>query len=716
MKLWTQKLMMLALSLMIITSVSLTSTSKSHAFDDDPNAPDKYVAVKLIADKTQVSGGDTITIGVEKTIYNQWHTYWINAGDSGTPAGITWDAPEGFEFTPLQHPVPKIIDYGPLTNYGHENVTTLIQTLTLPDTLPEGAITLNASVDLLVCHEICIPETHKASLTLNGEESANPEAINAALNLLPQDKNLSGTYTLNDKNLIAKINLKDVQLNANDSINLLPIEWGLVDNTKPTAAKIKDGTITLTRPIGDRDPAEVTDFPIVIAYGEGYPQKGLSVSLTPATNTAALVAPTPNTGEISGEVAQQESNITFIQALLLAIAGGVVLNLMPCVFPVLSMKALSLINLNGKEEKKARAYGLSYTAGILLSFALIAGILIALKSGGAQIGWGFQLQNPIVIIALSYLVFIIGLNLSGLFEFSGRFGNMGQKLTAKSGHGGAFWTGVLATLVATPCTAPFMGAAVGFALTQNAFLSLLVFLGLGFGLALPYLALCYIPALRRKLPRPGAWMESFRQFLSFPMFITAAWLLWVLTQQATNESLFATLIGMISIVFALWLFKRTPSGAIGKALKIIFLVIAAIGTIAPLLSAQALPSNGQSASVSEAQNYVAYSPEKLDELLQGDEAIFINMTAAWCITCKVNEKIALNTSKTRALFAERNIQYLKGDWTNKDPAITQLLNKFNRQGVPLYIYYAPREGGKRSDPVVLPQILTSQIINETISG
>ncbi|MEM9469945.1 MAG: protein-disulfide reductase DsbD domain-containing protein, partial [Pseudomonadota bacterium] len=515
------------LVVLLIFTAGLTPQNKANAQN-----PEKYTSIRLIADKTQVEAGETITIGIEKKIYPKWHTYWVNPGDSGTALEISYDAPKGFEFGSVQHPLPKKINYGPLTNYGHEGAVTLLQELKLPNTLPNGAISLNATINLLVCEEICIPESHEVSLTLNGSEAPQTDLINQARAKLPTVFEFDGTIAEKNGNLIISVITEDTSAFENlDSITLLPIEWGIINNTTDTKAEITNTGLKLTHKRGERALSDIENFPFVIAYTDpAGEQQGIELSLS-----------------TSGSATQ--SSISFFQALFLAIAGGIILNLMPCVFPVLSMKALSLIQLNDKEEKKARAYGLSYTAGILVSFGLIAGTLIALKAGGAQIGWGFQLQNPLVIIALAYLVFIIGLNLSGLFEFSGRFSHWGQKLTTKSGHSGAFWTGVLATLVATPCTAPFMGAAVGFALTTNAFLAMFVFLGLGFGLALPYLLLCYVPALRQKLPKPGLWMETFRQFLSFPMFITAAWLLWVLTQQADNNTLFFSLLGMIAVVF-----------------------------------------------------------------------------------------------------------------------------------------------------------------------
>lgn len=687
-----------------LSAIIILSSNTAFAYPDNSNnEPEQYVQVHLIADKTNVKAGDTITVGIDEKIYPNWHTYWQNAGDSGTPLEITWDAPKEFKFSPIKHPIPKIIPYGPLTNYGHEGNIVLLQTLTLPKTIPDGEIKLAADINLLVCHEICIPENHKALLILNGSVAPNLNKIQNAKDKLPKNIALKGKITEDNDSLIINVDIENPNIFKNiDSIDLLPIEWGIIDNTAKTKAQITNTGLQITHKRGERELSEILKFPFVIAYNDqNGTRQGIELSLPTSNNTAN------NNG----------NNINFIKALFLAILGGLVLNLMPCVFPVLSMKALSLIKLSDKEEAKAKVYGLSYTVGILISFGIIAGLLITLKSAGAQIGWGFQLQSPIVIIILSYLVFIIGLNLSGFFEFAGRFSHWGQKLTTKSGHNGAFWTGVLATIVATPCTAPFMGAAIGFALTQNAFASMVVFLGLGFGLALPYLLLCYIPALRSKLPKPGVWMETFRQFLSFPMFITAAWLLWVLTQQAANTTVFLTLIGMISITFGLWLLKQTPKKHAIKLLHRMLMGLVIIGLLFPVITAKTNIENNH-ASTNINQNWEAYSPEKLNDLLESNDPIFVNMTAAWCITCKVNDKVSLSKKSIKELFKNNNVKYLKGDWTNKDAEITKYLTKFNRNGVPLYVYYpSPKDDdSQRPEPILLPQILTPNIVFETISS
>jgi len=390
------------------------------------------------------------------------------------------------------------------------------------------------------------------------------------------------------------------------------------------------------------------------------------------------------------------------------------LNLMPCVFPVLSMKALSLVKLKDKEIAKARINGIAYTLGILACFALIAGVLLVLKASGSQVGWGFQLQHPAIILFLAYLFFTLGLNLIGFFEIDFGLSNMGQSLTRKTGMTGSFFTGVLATLVATPCTAPFMGVAMGYALTQPALISMLIFLALGFGLAFPYLALTFSPALRHILPRPGAWMETFRQVLAFPMFASACWLVWVLSQQINHMGQLMALFGMVGIAFGVWLLKRRPAHK-GLRLTLLVLVFLSFGFALSNFFTMRTQDAQQTVQSGE-ENWETFSRAKLDDLLKGNESVFVNMTAAWCITCKVNEKVALNIDSTRALFAKYNVRYLKGDWTNQNPEITNYLEEYGRSGVPIYVFYGPRmESGARPEPVLLPQILTPGIVEETIT-
>jgi thiol:disulfide interchange protein len=691
----------LLLPLLIFIIFPLFSNS-SYGFIESETGP--YVAVRLLPEKTQVKGGEQITIGIEQTIADGWHTYWLNAGDSGAAPRITWSGLEGLSAGDIEWPVPHRMPMGPLVNFGYEKNAVLLQTLTLPETLPDGPLTITAKADILVCKDICIPESHSASFVLNGAEEPVPEAVSNARQKLPVFKEIKGKVSERDGNLILTIP-SDALLEI-DSTDLFPESWGLIDNTQTTSLQRDDNTLTLAHPRGDRPLSEADKaLSFVLGYDDESGQRqGVKVTLDnqSAQNNAA------------DSHAAQSVPLGLIGAIVFAILGGMILNLMPCVFPVLSLKALSLVSLGAHDEQKARAHGLAYTAGILLCFGLIAGLLIALKSAGAQIGWGFQLQNPAVILALGYLFLLIGLNLFGLFEIDFKISNLGGGLTRKDGLTGSFFTGVLATLVATPCTAPFMGAAMGYALTQPAFYAMIVFLSLGFGLALPYLALTFIPALRRVLPKPGAWMETFRQFLAFPMIGAALFLFWVLVQQVDAMAMGLAFTGALTLVMAVWLLKLRPKNK-GVHFIVIALIVACLGlSVAAVMLQKHAPQSSMENDATRIST--PFTTEAYEAALAGDFPVFVNMTAAWCISCKVNERVAIYTPATQTLFKDHNVVYLKGDWTNQDPAITKFLESYGRNGVPLYVYYGPKKSnGERPEPKILPQILTPGLLEQTLT-
>lgn len=684
-------------ALLALVSLSLPASAQISA------AP--HVSVRLLPEKTEARGGDSITVGIEQTIEDGWHVYWLNPGDSGTAARIEWS---GVKVVPaaIQWPIPKKLPMGPLTNFGYENKVVLLQDITLPKDLPAGPQEITATIDVLVCHEICIPEEHTASFTLNAGRDGAAQAVEEARGHLPVDAGWATSIAEADGDLTVSIDSDTPSAFAKlDSVELYPEEWGLILNTEPTRADKDGSTLTLRHKRGDRALSEVPVSKLVIVYEDAAGErKGVRVSTLDA---AAAPAPT---------AMEDDAPMTLAAALLFALLGGIVLNLMPCVFPVLSMKALSLVHLKDKEIAIARRHGMAYTAGILFCFTLIAGILMALKVGGMQIGWGFQLQHPSVILFLAYLFFMLGLNLAGYFEINFGLSNLGQKLTARSGLGGSFFSGMLATLVATPCTAPFMGAAMGFALTQPSYIALLVFLALGIGLALPYLALCFVPALRHALPRPGAWMERLRQFLAFPMFLSSCWLIWVLSQQVSHMGQFAALLGMVALAFSIWLWKYRPKHIAGHAFYLL-LMVASFGFVASTFFTMQPMTDDMVRAPDAAQNWEEFSQARLQEYLDGDAPVFVNMTAAWCITCKVNEKVALATESTQSLFKTNDVRYLKGDWTNQNPEITRFLEEYGRSGVPIYVYYGPRleKHGVRPEPRVLPQILTPGIVEDVIT-
>lgn len=422
-----------------------------------------------------------------------------------------------------------------------------------------------------------------------------------------------------------------------------------------------------------------------------------SISAEEANQAAANTA-----GGAASELEGKPISAWLFEAILFAMLGGMILNLMPCVFPVLSIKVISLAQA---DRAHLAAHGWVYTLGIVLCFLGFAGVLMLARAGGEAIGWGFQLQSPYLITALAYLFFVMGLSLSGMLNIGTSWMGAGQSLTERSGMSGSFFTGVLAAVVASPCTAPFMGVALGYALTQPGFVSLIVFAALGFGMALPMLVLCYMPALVDKLPRPGTWMETLKEILAFPLYLTSVWLLWVLGRQAGVNTLVAVCVGAVLIVFGIWLLNRPASSTFGKWLR--RATIASAWVVAILFPLQLLSGKEDNGL------WQAYTPSALEQARSEGKPVFINLTADWCITCLANERVALGTDEVEAALEELGVVTLKGDWTNHDATITALLSEYGRSGVPLYLWFPEGHQGKG---IVLPQILQKGTLLDTLKG
>ena len=434
-----------------------------------------------------------------------------------------------------------------------------------------------------------------------------------------------------------------------------------------------------------------------------YPPYTDYLQVDPGNNQVVILPPPedPLLVETPPTATTAEVPASLIKIMLFAILGGIILNLMPCVFPVLSIKVMSLAQA---DRDRLPLHGWVYTAGIVVCFVAFAGALLLARAGGEAIGWGFQLQSPLLIAALTYLFFVMGLSMSGLINIGTRWMGAGQSLTQKSGLSGSFFTGVLAAVVASPCTAPFMGAALGFALTQPAIVCLAIFAALGLGMALPLLLLCYIPALANRLPKPGVWMENLKEFLAFPLYLTAVWLLWVLGRQAGVDASMIVAAGAVAIAFGCWLLNRSAQGA-WQWLRRALIAAAWIGAL--VLPWQMI---GQT---TEPSRWQAYSPERLQQLRASGTPVFVNLTADWCLTCLANERLTLHTEEVEQAFDDYQVVTLKGDWTNRDPQITALLTEYGRSGVPLYLWFPAEASGKAE---ILPQLLTPGRLIESISG
>ena len=708
------------------TAAALTALHLAAAAQSSPErARTEQVAVRLISAAATVTPGQTVLVGLEQKIIPHWHTYWKNPGDSGTSTSIDWKLPAGVTAGDIIWPAPSRFDIGPITNYGYADQVVLLAKLTVPASQAIGSvIPVQAKASWLVCEESCIPQdaTLKITLPVAATALANAEAkqiIDAAVKNIPEAVRWQATYQRQDGKLQAKLVLpaqvggKDAaSFVAQHTLRFYPAEWGTVAHNGAQVFKFEGQQLTIALTPGETPPAAGSQVRGVLV-AEATTASGSTAAIVHAVELGAGTAAPRPVKAAAQPAAPGKDDITLWRALALAFIGGIVLNLMPCVFPVLSIKALGLLKHSELSSAQKRAQGLAYTAGVLASFSLLALALIVIKNLGAQVGWGFQFQSPYFVLGVAYLIFVVGLSLSGVFALGGPT-DLGSGLASRSGYSGSFFTGVLATLVATPCTAPFMGAALGFALTQPSLVLWLVFLALGLGLALPYMLISAWPALHRMLPRPGLWMERLKQALAFPMYGAAVWLVWVLAQQAGVNAVPLALGGMIMLALIAWIYDstRTTSGAARLAANGVLLA-ATLATVGLSFHAVRLlaATPAQLAQAGAGQPWETYSPSRLAELRQQGKPVFINLTAAWCITCLVNEKVALSQPEFKQLLQQEGITYMKGDWTNQDAQISALLKQYGRSGVPLYLFYP---SGAGSEARVLPQILTHDIVSAAL--
>ncbi len=691
-----------------IVSGLLAALACLPALAQPSHAETEQVAVRLVAAAASVEPGQALLVGVQQRLQPEWHTYWINPGDSGLATTIAWTLPQGSGASAIQWPTPARYSVGPITNYGYADEVTLPAVVQVPDTLRPGErFRMQAKVDWLVCKDICIPQNATLALTLPVATAATPSddapLLQQAQARLPRRAD-DATWQLEGGRL--QVALASVgTLPAHDAAYFYARQWGQVTHAEPQAL---NGGRLLIAP-GDTPPqaGDAVDGVLVLSQG-GQPVQALAIGHDPMP-----VAPQPPQATTSTTAPAAEAPTLWL-ALGLAFLGGLILNLMPCVFPVLTIKVLSLMHTAQGSRRAVRLHGLAYLGGVLASFAVLAGGLVALKAGGQSVGWGFQFQSPVFVLLLALLMFAVGLSLSGVVTVGSRAAGLGQDLAAQPGLRGSFYTGVLATIVATPCTAPFMGVAIGYALVQPAGVTLAVFLALGFGLALPYLLLCAWPALQRRLPRPGPWMDRFKQAMAFPMYASAAWLAWVLARQAGPQALAILLAGAVGLGLAAWLYGSTRTladrgrQAATAVAGLIACAVLAGGVLSVGPAAQTATATASAASpAADHGAWEPYSPERLAALRQEGKPVFVNLTADWCITCLVNERVALSPQHVDDAFRAAGITRLKGDWTRGDERITRLLAEHGRSGVPLYLYY-PAGAGQAAQ--VLPQLLTPDLV------
>lgn len=637
------------------------------------------VTATLIAEHTALATDRVNWLALRLTPEPGWHVYWRNPGDSGYPTTIHWSLPGHARAGAIVWPAPERHSLGDLVNYGYGSTTLHLVPLTVSAPLP---VDLKAQAKWLVCKDVCIPGEATLQLNLPVSKDPLPDPRHAAWfasarAALPQASALNARFAVENGQL--HVQMDDTGASTNAAAEFYPYDNSLLNHSAPQRIERDGSTLRLTQTLSTYFTTAPETVGGVLVLAQGKRRDAFEIAASPgAVKPVADHAPAKGPG--------------LMTVLLFALLGGLILNLMPCVFPVLSLKALALMQARDASAAENRRHALAYTAGVVLSCAAVAAVLISLRAGGEALGWGFQLQSPLFVGALAYLMFTLGLSLAGVTDIGTGLMNLGNSLTQSRSLSASFFTGVLALVVASPCTAPFMGTAMGYALTQSAAVSLLIFCTLGLGLALPFLVLGYVPRLATALPKPGAWMERFRQLMAFPLFLTVVWLLWVLMRQAGPDAAAAALAGLVLIAFALWL----PAGTLTRVLKLAALAVALALLFAPSSSPTSTVTTGSTEK---------WSVERVAELRADGRTIFVDFTADWCLTCKVNERVALHTDTVKAAFAKHEVAYLVADWTNPDPAITQALTEFGRAGVPLYLVYV--RGG---EPKILPQVLTPDIV------
>lgn len=699
-----------------------------------------HLHVQLVVPSSALVRGGPNDAGLYFKMEQGWHVYWKNAGDAGEPPRIQWTLPPGITAGPPEFPAPQRIPVGPLMDYGYNDEVLFPFQITAAPSAATGPATLHAKVNWLVCREVCIPG--KAELEITRPVVAPPAGITrvepdaslyfkwAARLPKPVPPGFKAGFTQTATGY--RITLVTGQRETEASF--FPSDPDLISNPAPQkvtpAAKgamidlVKDSSAPPAKPKELRGIVELSGnraYEIAIPAGAPVAVQSLAPA---AIALQSFEVSTADTGNSTTPVSSARGP-GLARILGLAFLGGIILNLMPCVFPVLFLKGLALVNSSSEQRHKLRAHGLVYTLGILVSFWILVGALIALRSAGQRLGWGFQFQSPIFLFLIAGLLFFLGLSLAGQFEIGLSLTSTGGSLAAKQGYAGSFFTGVLAVIVATPCTAPFMGAAIGYAMAQTAGVTFAVFTALALGLAAPYLALAFQPAWTRLLPRPGAWMEVLRQAVSIPIFGTVIWLAWVVAQAYGATMLAALLAAFLLLAIAGWFLGRWPGkGWAGVLAGLIILCVVGLAIYSadapapPKITAddaRAINSLIDSHNNLERVHVSQWQPWSEDAVKKAQSEghpVFVDFTAKWCLSCQVNERVALDKPEVMQAFEAAHVVLLKADWTQHDDAITTALQHLGRDGVPAYALYPPNQGG----PTLLPEALTPGIVIEAINS
>ena len=695
--------------LILVLLLLSAAASPAHALESAVVASPRAQA-SLISESDSFTPGQPLRVALRLRMTKGWYTYWRNPGDAGAPPELDFTQPGGTPASPIAWPTPSRHLTGPVMSYGYEGEVVLPVTLTVPTLAQGDPLVIQVHASWLVCERICVPEDGDFTLTLPASTTPLPAAeaalFAAADAATPRPAPWPSTISPEG---ILSLRIPGLDATQVRDAWFAPLAWGQVEHSASQDLSVQGGhgaadglTLALRTGPEFRHPAGLSGIVVITDHAGRISALELTADPGPTIIPAAA--------------------LPLWQLVAFAIAAGLILNLMPCVFPVLAMKAIGLAALAGQSRRAALVQAGAYAAGVITTFLALAALLVGLRAAGSAVGWGFQFQSPVFVAATAWLLFAIGLNMSGLYEVGGTKvagigGGIATGAIRRGGATGSFFTGLLAVLVATPCTAPFMGAAIAGALAAPLAVTLAGFLAMGIGFALPYVAFAAIPAIARRLPRPGAWMIVLRQALAFPMYAAAVWLLWVTSLQTGPTGVLYTAGGLVLVAFALWatslaqhrigIWRRV---AATTALAAGVAALALLSTLATTpIAATPIPNSGTAPAADNAAE--PFTPARLAALRQDGRPVFVNMTAAWCVTCIVNEQVALAQPAIRAAFADQGITYLKGDWTRRDPAISDYLRALGRDGVPLYVLYPPRG----APPVILPQILTEQRLLDEIA-
>jgi thiol:disulfide interchange protein len=664
----------------------------------------EHLRVQLVLPQSELYPAGANHSGLYFKLESGWHIYWQNAGDSGEPPNLRWTLPDGVTATPLQFPAPKRLPLGPLMDFGYENEVVFPFSFTVALSVKPGPATLDAKVSWLVCREVCIPGKaeleEKVQLAAQTPEALTTSAVDQALwqrgvDALPKPLPAADKVVFQPTSTGFRLGIETGKRETQAAF--FPSEQSVLDNPFPQQlTPTPKGLILDVKKDANlaTNPAQLNGV-LELSGGRNY-------VLSAVPGTIAPLAPSFSFAGLARIVA-------------LAFLGGLLLNLMPCVFPVLFLKGLALVNSGSEERHKLRTHGFVYTAGIVVSFWILVAALLTLRTAGSGLGWGFQFQSPIFLALMASLLFFLGLSLAGQFELGLSLTSAGGSLAAKQGYTGSFFTGVLAVVVATPCTGPFMAAAIGYALAQPAGITFAVFTALALGLAAPYLALSLQPAWTRLLPRPGVWMDVLKQAISIPIFLTVIWLAWVLAQAYGAALVGVVLVGFLLLAIAGWFLGRWPAQRWSTTVAALF-VLAVIGisvfgqrlAIGPASTAD----QPESANSTVANDWQPWSADAVSRYQSQGRPVFVDFTASWCLSCQVNERVALRQPAVQQAFANANVVLLKADWTRHDEAITQALTALGRSGVPAYVLYVPGQ----TSPRLLPEVLTPGIVTDAVAS